>query len=80
MRSTNQAHRNRLPEQRIRDRAESFMIGGVDAVVLGHFHVERHWKTGSGEVWLLPEWKRSHRHLELDESGQLLMVNSSSES
>ena len=80
MRSTNQAHRNQLPEQMIRERAESSMIEGVETVVLGHFHVERHWKTRSGEVWLLPEWKSSHRHLELDESGQLLMVNSSSES
>ncbi len=80
MRSTNQAHRNQLPEERIQDWAESSMIEGVDAVVLGHFHVERHWKTRSGEVWLLPEWKCSHRHLELNETGQLEMVSSSYES
>ena len=70
MRRTNLAFKRDFPQEMIGDYAEQFVARGHDAVVLGHFHIEKHWRlAGGAEVFVLPEWKASRRHLLADADG-----------
>jgi UDP-2,3-diacylglucosamine hydrolase len=70
MRGTNLAHKREFPTELISSYAESFVARGHRDVVLGHFHVEKHWVLDDGAaVWVLPEWKGSRRHLLADPDG-----------
>ncbi|MEM7245937.1 MAG: hypothetical protein AAF533_11380 [Acidobacteriota bacterium] len=67
MRTTNLAYKRRFPLEHVQRRAAAqFAETGARHLVLGHFHEERHHEVEGGEVWVLPDWKRSHRHLEWD--------------
>ena len=70
MRGTNLAQKAAFPHEMITDYASGFAAQGHDAIVLGHFHVEKHWelKEGAG-VYVLPMWKRRRRHLVADSRG-----------
>lgn len=76
MRASNREFKRGFPEARVRAYGESFLRRGFDAVVLGHFHVERRLELPEGEVFVLPEWRESRRHLESDASGALRFVDS----
>ena len=70
MRSTNLAFKGAFPRAMIGDYASKFAARGYDAIVLGHFHVEKHWQLEGGtSVYVLPEWKGSRRHLVADGDG-----------
>ena len=70
MRSTNLAFKAAFPRTMIEDYATEFAARGHDAIVLGHFHVEKHWQlAGGASVYVLPEWKGSRRHLVADAAG-----------
>jgi len=70
MRSTNLAFKGAFPRERIGEYASEFVARGHDAVVLGHFHIEKHWQLpAGGSVYVLPEWKGSRRILVADASG-----------
>jgi len=70
MRGTNLAHKREFPTELISTYAESFVERGHRDVVLGHFHIEKHWLLeGGAGVWVLPEWKGSRRHLLVDGGG-----------
>ncbi len=73
MRTTNLNYKQEFPEEIVRRYAATFLARGHDTVVLGHFHVERQLSIDGaskrGEVYVLPEWKGSRRHLEVDGSG-----------
>lgn len=70
MRSTNVAFKREFPGAMIGDYASEFAAHGYDAIVLGHFHVEKHWQLAGGtSVYVLPEWKQSRRHLVADAAG-----------
>jgi UDP-2,3-diacylglucosamine hydrolase len=70
IRSTNLALKRRLPRTLIVDYASELAARGHDAIVLGHFHVEKHWPlVGGASVYVLPEWNGSRRHLVADDSG-----------
>ncbi len=58
---TNFKHKMRIPEEAVRAYAERRLLEGHDVLLLGHFHEERRWRVGGGEVWLLPAWFRSRR-------------------
>jgi hypothetical protein len=73
MRSSNPAFKADFPEPAIRSYAAAWLAGGHDAVVLGHFHVEREIDEAGpgrrGKVYVLPEWKGSRRCLRVGRDG-----------
>lgn len=80
MRASNPAFKGWFPEQAVRDYAASFLARGHDALVLGHFHVERDLKalppSPPGRILVLPEWKGSRRHLRVTPEGDIRFVDS----
>lgn len=78
LRSTNLAYKRRFPHEHAARRASGhFRRHGVRFLVLGHFHQELRIPVEGGEVLVLPDWKRSHRHLEWDpETGTMSFVDS----
>ena len=81
MRSTNMGFKREFPEARVREYASEFLDAGHDAVVLGHFHVERDLECPregrpSARILVLPEWKSSQRHLEVSVTGEIRFVDS----
>jgi UDP-2,3-diacylglucosamine hydrolase len=80
MRGTNPAFKREFPERVVRDYADRFLREGHDAVVLGHFHVERdlHVVEPAGRILVLPEWKGSRRHLRVGPDGTIAFVDSPS--
>ena len=82
MRRTNTAHKRAFPEQDVRAYAARFLRAGHDAVVLGHFHIEKDLQaeppSPPGRVLVLPEWKTSRRHLQVNPRGEIRFVDSPS--
>ena len=79
--TTNLEHKQQLPEEAVRRYAATFLSRGHDAVVLGHFHVERALDacppSPPGRIFVLPEWKGSRRHLRVSGRGEIAFVDSS---
>ena len=73
MRRSNARFKAVFPEDVVRCYAAGFLARGHDAVVLGHFHVERQL---DGRVFVLPEWKASRRHLRVLPGGEIGFVHS----
>jgi UDP-2,3-diacylglucosamine hydrolase len=72
-RATNTEMKREFPEAVVRAYAERHMATRDGFVVLGHFHMERELRfgpAGEGKVFVLPEWKGSHRHLRLTSAGE----------
>ena len=59
--NTNFKHRAELPEAAIRAFADRRLAEGHDVLLLGHFHEERTWPVGNGEIRLLEAWFKSRR-------------------
>ena len=80
MRGTNLAQKRALPEELLREFAAARVREGHDAVVVGHFHVEREMPIAAagavGRLFVLPEWRASRRHLVLKDSGEIGFVDS----
>jgi UDP-2,3-diacylglucosamine hydrolase len=80
LRGTNLEYKREFPEQQVREYGAQLLASGFDAVVLGHFHVEKELLSEPphppGRILVLPEWKESRRHLELREDGSLSFVQS----
>jgi len=75
MRATNLDQKRAFPDDLARRYASPYFARGYDAVVLGHFHLERELGPGipgsRGRVFVLPEWKGSRRHLRVTASGEM---------
>ena len=74
MRGTNLGMKAAFPEASARTYAAPRFASGADAVVLGHFHLERdlHASDGTGRrILVLPEWKGSRRHLRVTGAGEI---------
>jgi len=69
MRRTNQEFKREFPTEAVLRYGQRFLQAGCTDVVLGHFHIERELESSepAGRVWVLPEWKGSRRHLEVDQ-------------
>ncbi len=84
MRGSNPEYKRAFPEEAVRAYAAGFLARGHDAVVLGHFHVERDLAAAPpsppGRVLVLPEWKGSRRHLQISPEGRIAFVDSTSTS
>jgi UDP-2,3-diacylglucosamine hydrolase len=80
MRRTNLGFKREFPEAAIRAYAAPYLAAGHDAVVLGHFHVEKELRVDEGSsdrrILVLPEWKESRRHLQLNPDGEMCFVDS----
>jgi UDP-2,3-diacylglucosamine hydrolase len=79
---TNSAYRRVFPEEAVRGFAARRFREGHDAVVLGHFHVEKDMTaeppSPPGRILVLPEWKGSRRHLRVGPAGDIAFVDSNS--
>ena len=75
MRATNLRQKAAFPESQARAYAAPYFETGYDAVVLGHFHVEKELAQdrtgGPGRIYVLPEWKGSRRHLRVTAAGEI---------
>lgn len=74
MRVTNRGMKLEFPEPLVRAYADAHLPSSGAAVVLGHFHVERELRagpSGSGRIFVLPEWKGSRRHLRVTAGGDM---------
>ncbi len=70
MRTTNIQQKQAFPREMVDDYANVFAARGHDAIVLGHFHIEKQWTLeGGAGVYVLPLWKRARRVLIADEDG-----------
>ncbi len=80
LRRSNAEYKGAFPEAEVRAYAATLLGSRDDALVLGHFHVERDLApapTGArGRVLVLPEWKASRRHLRIDPAGDMAFVDS----
>ena len=78
LRTTNLAYKRRFPEEHALRRAAGHVRHhGIRFVVLGHFHQELRLRAQDAEILVLPDWKRSRRHLEWDpDSGTMTFVAS----
>jgi len=72
MRDTNLDYKKTFPEDQVRAYGEGYLSRGHDAVVLGHFHVEK----DLGRIFVLPEWSASRRHLRVSAGGEIGFVDS----
>jgi UDP-2,3-diacylglucosamine hydrolase len=71
MRGTNLDMKREVPEDLLRAYAAPRFAAGCDAVVLGHFHVERDLAEGDRRILVLPEWKGSRRYLRVGADGRI---------
>lgn len=82
LRRANRAYKGAFPEHVVRRYAAPLLEAGHDAIVLGHFHVERELEVASGagarRVLVLPEWRGSRRHLRVTTEGEIGFVDSPS--
>ncbi len=75
MRATNLQQKRTFPEDEVRAYAAGFHAAGHDAVVLGHFHIERDLETRPpsppGRTFVLPYWKDDRRYLRVERGGDI---------
>jgi len=80
MRGSNPEFKRAFPEREVRAYAAGYLAQGHDAVVLGHFHLERDLAavppSPPGRIFVLPEWKESRRHLRVGSDGRMEFVDS----
>jgi len=73
LRRANLEFKQEFPESRVRSYAARFLARGNDAVVLGHFHVEKDLEarppSAPGRILVLPEWKGGRRYLRMTSDG-----------
>jgi UDP-2,3-diacylglucosamine hydrolase len=75
MRATNLDQKAAFPDAEARAYAAPYFEKGYDAVLLGHFHVEKELvavpPARPGRVYVLPEWKGTRRHLRVTAAGEI---------
>jgi UDP-2,3-diacylglucosamine hydrolase len=80
LRSSNVEFKGVFPERAVRAYAATMLGPSDDALVLGHFHVERELAPGPsgprGSIFVLPEWKSSRRHLRVRSTGEIEFIDS----
>jgi UDP-2,3-diacylglucosamine hydrolase len=80
LRASNVEFKGAFPEAAVRAYAATMLGPDDDALVLGHFHVERELAPRSdgprGAVFVLPEWKSSRRHLRVRSTGEIEFTDS----
>lgn len=72
--NTNFKHKRRLPDAHLEEEARQARRQGYDELLLGHFHVERHYEREDGVARILPAWLEERRHAEIGSDGRLSIV------
>ena len=75
---SNFKHKTLLPEEALRNEGRRARLAGYDAVLVGHFHVERTLAGPDGVTHVLPAWLEERRHAEIAPDGRLAIVTESS--
>jgi UDP-2,3-diacylglucosamine hydrolase len=80
LRSSNLEFKGAFPDESVRAYAAELLGPRDDALVLGHFHVEKDLAPAAGgppgRVLVLPEWRSSRRHLRVTPTGEIGFVDS----
>jgi UDP-2,3-diacylglucosamine hydrolase len=71
---SNFKHKVRLPVEMIRDFARRRFAGGVDVLLLGHFHKSWSEQVGAGRVEILPAFVDERRWMEIADDGSTSLV------
>jgi len=75
LRRANLDFKQEFPEADVRAYASGFLGQGYDAIVLGHFHVEKDLAASPpsppGRILVLPEWKEGRRYLRVTSRGEI---------
>lgn len=75
LRGANLGYKQVFPEADVRTYAARYLRQGYDAVVLGHFHVEKDLEavppSPPGRILVLPEWKEDRRYLRVTADGEI---------
>lgn len=71
---TNFRHKRVLPDRELIREAARAREVGYDELLVGHFHVERHYEGEGGIARILPAWLEERRHGEIGPDGILRLV------
>lgn len=71
---TNFKHKSKLPEAHLHEEGRRARRAGYDAVLIGHFHVERTFESPDGVARILPAWLEERKHAEIRPDGALVIV------
>ncbi|MFI5182061.1 MAG: UDP-2,3-diacylglucosamine diphosphatase [Thermoanaerobaculia bacterium] len=77
---TNFRHKTRLPEAELLAEGRRARKAGYDQLLVGHFHVERLLETPDAVTHVLPAWLEERKHVEIDASGRLAVIEEPSAS
>jgi UDP-2,3-diacylglucosamine pyrophosphatase LpxH len=72
---SNFKHKSRLPVEMIRDFAARRFRGGIDVLLLGHFHKSWSERVDGGRVEILPAFAEERRWMEIGEDGATSLVS-----
>jgi UDP-2,3-diacylglucosamine hydrolase len=75
---TNFKHKKVLPDAQLLEEARRARRAGYEAVLIGHFHVERLLESSDGVARVLPAWLEERKHLEIASDGTLSIVEEES--
>jgi UDP-2,3-diacylglucosamine hydrolase len=75
---SNFKHKARLPEEALRAEGRRARAAGYDALLVGHFHVQRTLEEAGGVTHVLPAWLEERKHAEISPDGRLTIVEEES--
>jgi UDP-2,3-diacylglucosamine pyrophosphatase LpxH len=75
---TNFKHKKVLPEPHLVAEGRRARAAGYDAVLIGHFHVEKRFEVPDGVAHVLPAWLEERKHAEILPDGSLVIVEEAS--
>ena len=75
---TNFKHKKVLPDAELLAEGRRARRVGYDAVLIGHFHLERTLESPDGVARVLPAWLEERKHLEIAADGTLSIVEEES--
>lgn len=75
---SNFKHKAKLPEAALLAEGRAARQAGYDALLVGHFHVERTLKSDGGVTHVLPAWLEERKHAEIAPDGRLTIVEEES--
>ena len=75
---TNFKHKKELPNAQLLEEGHRARRAGYDAVLIGHFHLERVLESPNGVARVLPAWLEERKHLEIASDGTLAIVEEES--
>ncbi|MBL8115322.1 MAG: metallophosphoesterase [Acidobacteria bacterium] len=78
--TTNFKHKTHLPHEALVEEGRRARRAGYEEVLIGHFHVEKHYEEADGIARILPAWLEERKHAEIAPDGTLTIVEEPSAS